>query len=82
MLLCFPPLELYITPFIALLPLIFLIDRSPTTARAAYLTIAGRMTPEDLDRLCGDCEWFGLGYCREGIMMLRNNGKPAWRLKT
>ncbi len=35
MLFSFPPFEFYITPFIALVPLIFLIDRSASTARAA-----------------------------------------------
>ena len=35
LLLCFPPFELYITPFVALVPLIYLIDRSADKWRAA-----------------------------------------------
>ena len=51
MLLSFPPFELYITPFIALVPLIFLIDRSSSTARAATGTF-----------MFGMAFWLGLLY--------------------
>jgi len=42
------------------------------TARAAYALIRARITPEDLRRdLCAECRWVALGYCEEGLAVLR-----------
>jgi apolipoprotein N-acyltransferase len=51
MLLSFPPFELYVTPFVALVPLIFLIDHSRSTTRAAAGTF-----------MFGMAFWLGLLY--------------------
>jgi hypothetical protein len=33
--------------------------------------IKSRMRPEDLDAICGDCQWLSLGYCADGIRALK-----------
>jgi len=38
----------------------------------AWERIRERMTSEDMVELCSDCEWFGLGYCVEGLERLKS----------
>ncbi|QSZ28238.1 DUF1284 domain-containing protein [Aceticella autotrophica] len=33
--------------------------------------ISERMTEEKMMNICKDCEWFGLGYCLEGLKKLK-----------
>ncbi|MBI4300944.1 MAG: DUF1284 domain-containing protein [Chloroflexi bacterium] len=33
--------------------------------------IRANIAPEDVDELCADCEWLSLGYCREGVRMMK-----------
>lgn len=34
--------------------------------------ISGRIPPAVLKDLCGNCRWYSLGYCEEGIEKLKN----------
>ena len=33
--------------------------------------IRSSISPEDLDRICQDCQWLPLGYCTDGLKRLR-----------
>jgi hypothetical protein len=45
-------------------------DRLPWDDIAAR--IKSKVRPEDLDAICGDCQWLSLGYCAEGIRSLKD----------
>ncbi len=34
--------------------------------------IKSKIRPEDLDTICGDCQWLPLGYCAEGLRALKD----------
>jgi hypothetical protein len=34
-----------------------------------------RMKPQDLNEICGDCQWLSLGYCAEGLEQLGDRGE-------
>lgn len=42
------------------------------SAGEAWERIKERITSEDMAELCGDCEWWGLGYCVEGLERLKS----------
>ena len=39
--------------------------------------VARRMSPALMAEICGDCSWFPLGYCVEGIAALRRGKQPT-----
>jgi len=41
-----------------------------TTSGEAWRRVKVRITVEDLTAICRQCEWLGLGYCREGLEKL------------
>lgn len=44
-------------------------DRLPWADIAAR--VKSMVRPEDLDAICGDCQWLPLGYCAEGLKSLK-----------
>lgn len=34
--------------------------------------IKSKMRPEDLDAICGDCQWLPLGHCADGLKALKD----------
>ncbi|MBE0415527.1 MAG: DUF1284 domain-containing protein [Dehalococcoidia bacterium] len=36
--------------------------------------IRSSISPEDLDKICQDCQWLPLGYCVAGLKRLKNLG--------
>jgi len=48
-------------------------------AGEAWERVKERLAPGDLAQICRDCEWFGLGYCAEGLERLRQgaNANPT-----
>lgn len=34
--------------------------------------IRSSISPDDLDEICGDCQWLPLGYCADGLKRLKN----------
>lgn len=45
-------------------------SRTKTTAGEALLRIKQRLSQKDMTEVCQNCEWFGLGYCVEGLAKL------------
>jgi hypothetical protein len=43
------------------------------SAGEAWERIREGITSEDIAELCCDCEWWGLGYCVEGLERLKGN---------
>jgi len=33
--------------------------------------IKEKMTEEKMEKICSNCQWFGLGYCLEGLKKLK-----------
>ena len=31
--------------------------------------ITQKLTPGDFDHICGSCQWYSLGYCKEGLFL-------------
>jgi len=40
---------------------------STISVKALLPLIQRKIDEKDLERMCGGCEWFDLGYCREGL---------------
>lgn len=45
------------------------------SAGEAWERIKERITSEDMAEICQDCEWWGLGYCAEGLERLKAKSK-------
>lgn len=37
--------------------------------------VSERAVPEDIGRLCAGCPWLPLGYCQEGVDLVRSEGR-------
>lgn len=42
------------------------------TYKSLLEKIKKNMTIEKFENICGDCQWYSLGYCREGILCKEN----------
>ncbi|WP_270166761.1 DUF1284 domain-containing protein [Paenibacillus sp. SYP-B4298] len=43
--------------------------------RALTLAASARLQPEDVGRLCADCQWEPLGLCSDGVRHIRSAGQ-------
>ncbi|MEW6189764.1 MAG: DUF1284 domain-containing protein [Actinomycetota bacterium] len=40
---------------------------STISVKTLFPLIREKIDEKDLERMCGNCEWFDLGFCREGL---------------
>lgn len=48
--------------------------KKPVKIKDLYLKIKNKFSLKEFDKLCKNCEWYSMDYCREGLKKLKRGG--------